>query len=159
MLHSSKTNITSSVGKIGKPDPAKLQVSFWQTTQDLSFPILKKTVAPDADGTITAEITVKNVFGSSANTVDAWILIGDACHFASEPAGFDRPPGMEETERHLLIQNINPQVSLGKLALRLKIDKPFAGTEIQFWYSCQSCSPDGLKPQKLTLKEGYNPFN
>lgn len=159
MLHSSESNITSSVGKIGKPDPAKLQVSFWPTAQDISFPILKRTLAPDTDGSITAEITIKNVFGSSASAVDAWILIGEDCHFAIEPAGFDHPPGMEETERHLVIPNINPQVLAGKLALKIKIDKPFTGTEIQFWYSCQSCSPDGLKHQKLILKEGYNPFN
>jgi hypothetical protein len=158
MLSSSESNITSSVGRMGRPEPARIQASLWPTDQDVSWPVTRRTIVPDDGGAIAVDLTFKNVSDAAASNVDIWFEIGTNSHFAVEPTGFDRPQGTIETIRHRVIPLLNPGVTMEKITFTIKIDKPFTGSEISFKYSCQGCVDGTSKKQVLMVARGFRPY-
>jgi hypothetical protein len=160
LLSKNQSEITSGLSKVGKPDPpetVRFQASLWPDSADVSWPIVKRTIAPNADGNIPVDVTFRNISGTSVSNADIWIELAPHCTFVSEPEGFDRPAGQPESTRHRVITLINPGVTMAKMTLMIKVEKPFTTFDIAFRYSCQWCT-SGLESQHLWITQGYKPL-
>lgn len=151
-VKASETDINGAIKRVVVPDPqyAKLQFSLFDSNAT-DFPLTTQTLVPDKDGVFTIDVLTRNVSETTAaKNGDIWVYVCDACIFAEEPQGFDRPKGLRETARHKLFQNLNPGVVLEKMTLRIKLNAPFSRFAIAFQYSCESCGKM-QDPQRMTL--------
>jgi hypothetical protein len=155
-LTESTSTITTSLGKLGKPDqPEKstMVFSLWPLENPDDPPTLVKSLSPDKDGIITVDFVFANTSNTRAENMDIWIEICKKCEFAVEPPGFDKPAGTIEQTRHRIIPGLNPGTTFEKSEIKIKPQTTFGwralGTyfEIGFRYSCQTCG----KPQRTQV--------
>lgn len=109
-----ETDLTSSIGKVGKPDPPerpRFTFSLWEENVK-TFPLESEVLSPDVDGSYHISFAVRNDSAVQAQGIEEWVHICDLCAFAVDPPGFDRPKGMDERERHRSIPGMNGGVTL-----------------------------------------------
>jgi hypothetical protein len=142
MVTKSESDITSSLSKVGKPEPQKPSVivfSLWSDDES-TYPLLKESLAPDRDGIFTVDVTFKNTSETPANTLDIWVSLCAACEWAEEIPGFARLKGMPVQSRHRMVNFLNPGVSFEKTTIKLRLLQPiYSGFTIDFRYSCTTC--------------------
>jgi hypothetical protein len=129
-----------SINKVGKPDPpipVKLEFTLWGTGSD--WPILTTSLRPNKEGVFSVDFTVTNRSPTAAHSVDVWVDICTPCIFAKEPDGFDRPSGMPDQTRHMVIGLLNPEASLSKRTIEIKVPRPTDYFVIGWRYSCELC--------------------
>lgn len=153
----SQAELSVNIGKINKPDPpeqVRLQFSlFVPETRTDALPILTHAVSQGKDGNFPVDLFVTNISNTAGEAIDIWIQLCDLCSFAAEPAGFDKPQGLDERARHRLIPLLNPGVSLEKQTIVVKstVKAPFSFT-IVFRYSCKACGKQGeVVPQTVVI--------
>ena len=138
-----------SISKVGKPDPpapAKLQFTLWG--QGAPWPVLTSSLRPDKDGVFSVEYAASNLSSTSANNVDIWLDICTLCSFAKEPDGFDRPAGMPDQTRHMMISLLNPGASMPKKTAQIKMPLPTDSFVVGWIYSSELCG-GGMAPEQL----------
>lgn len=143
----SAASITNSISKVGKPDPpekAKVSFSLWPFYGDSAD--LANSLTPDKDGVFTVDVTFRDVANTAAaSNMDVWLDICSKCRYVSEPAGFDKPAGIDEHVRHLLIPLLNPGITFQKTSIRLRLEDDVRNApyfDIGFTYACQGCAKD-----------------
>lgn len=140
LVSKTTSDLGQSISKVGKPDPpipATLVFTLWS---EETFPLLLSSLAPNEDGIYTIDFAVSNTSSSTAaRQVDTWIDICEACTFAKEPSGFDRPDGMRNGTRHMTIQILNPSTSIGTKTIAVKLSKPLDSFDMGFRYTCELC--------------------
>ncbi len=150
-LEKTKTDLDSSIGKVGKPEPpelAKLRVSLWKEGQDqTSEPVESETVQRNADGSVTVQFVIRDISSTGADDIDLWVLICADCTYSKEPEGFEKVIGNKEQERHIHIPGtLNPGVAFKVLSVTFKSDLKFTQYPIGFSYSCKNCGK--IEPTK-----------
>src|SRR5262249_39703474 len=132
-----------SISKVGKPDPPphpRLTFVPFESTPPVRDGFYLIHVNPDKDGNLAVDFTVFNPSEKSAQMVDGWLDICDACSFVKEPDAFDRPTGMRDNTRHTTIQLLNPKASLPKKTVVLKLkEQSLSSFDIAWRYSCDLC--------------------
>jgi hypothetical protein len=138
-LSETGTKITGNIlsNKPPKVEPARLTFSLFGLGS--AFPITSTSMRADATDEFSLDLTVKNVSSTSANQGELWISLAPDCVYASEPDGFDRPGGTDESTRHKRFDNLNPGVSLEKMNIKVKLVKKHAGFDMALRYSCATC--------------------
>jgi len=153
LFKKTEDNLSVSIGKVGKPDPPTpphLLLSLWSPTTPMEQPLLETSLRPNADGVFSIEFSIANVPPTSAaHSVDVWIDICTECTFAKEPEGFDRPTGMPDQTRHMMINLLNPGVTLAKKTIEVKLNKPFLDFLIQLRYACDVCGVHSGQQAKI----------
>ena len=140
LLTKTESDLDVSISKVGTPPVKYAQLQFRIFDPTSPDPVMAKYITPDADGIYTAEFTTTNISDTTASMVDIWVQVCEQCSYAVEPAGFDKPQGIPEQNRHRTFQILNPGVSFEKMTIKFKIvGGPFAFTEVQFHYSCSTC--------------------
>jgi hypothetical protein len=132
LISQTTNDLSKKISKVNKPDPPerpKLKFSLWGGD---GKPYVAYAIKPDKEGTFAADVYFTNVAQAAASKIDVWIYICDDCIFVKEPSGFDKPNGMEETERHRLIMHLNPGTSFEKTTLHVKLKKPVPWFDIAF---------------------------
>jgi hypothetical protein len=152
MVSKTASDLTISLGKVGKPEPpelAKIQFTLFvdNMTSDKS-PLLTQMVHPDSDGTVRFNVSFFNTSGTSAESVDVWLLLCDQCSFTQEPPQFDRPSGLNERMRHAMVPLLNPGTWFIKIPLAIKstLTAPYQ-LNIGFKYACKACGKQSPDPQ------------
>lgn len=151
-LGKTETNITNSIGKVGKPAPpelAQLQVSLWEEGQDVaSEPVETESITQNTDGSVTVQFLIRNVSDVGAEDPDLWVLICAQCAYTKEPDGFEKPPDIGiGQERHIHIHGtLNPGVAFKILSVSFKSDVFSSPYAIGFKDSCTNCG--AIKPLK-----------
>ncbi len=146
-------DINNSIGKFGKidpPTPARLVFSLWDPTATIEGPSLWKGVYPDSDGNFPIEFTFINASEATADSIDVWIQVCSRCTFVKEPAGFERPAGVDETIRHRTFGSLNPGVNFEKISILVKY--PYTGSfQVAFRYTCKNCGGKVSSNQTATI--------
>lgn len=134
---------------------------FQMSTEGLSLytedgmepqPVLLAKLRPDKDGVFNVDFIIANNSDYPARQADVWIDVCNDCSFSKEPDGFDRPRGLRNQTRHMMISLLNPRASTEKYTLSVKPLKSFPAFEIQMRYSCDICKyPAGQKATILEL--------
>jgi hypothetical protein len=144
-LEKSTTELSSDLGKVGKPDPPELaKLRFTLFRDDLLVqmePLKEDTIRKDGDGSIQIPFTMRNISNVSADSIDIWVYICNTCEFAKEPDGFDKPEGLVKNARHRLISSLNAGVAMQKTSIAVKYDGPEKRVGIAFASSCKNCGP------------------
>lgn len=157
LLSATESHLDVSIGKVGTAPRARLQVSFWPHPGE-NMPVDTAFLSP-LDGVYQVPITVKNISDTEAKDVDLWVTLCDACSFAQEPVGFDRPQGMNELTRHKSISSLNPGVTFEKTVIPVELPLNFQRFVIGVSYSCATCgkaSPtENLTIISLALRNRY----
>ena len=140
-LKQTGTDLAGSISKVGTAAVkyAELQFKGWSDEQNgpTNSP---PTIVADQSGVFTLNFTFMNNSETATGTGDVWLYLCDACQLSEEPRGFDRPTGLNERERHLTFQQLNPGVTMQKQTIKIKINGgPFAWAELSFQYSCAAC--------------------
>jgi hypothetical protein len=158
-LSKAETNITSGLGKVGKPEPpelARLQFSIFEASPTANFPRLTSIESLDTNGNVAVDVYFTNVSSTAAEGVDVWIAVCDQCSFVAEPTGYDRPQGLDGRVRHKLIPLLNPGTSFEKTRIDVKPPTPIPPwIAIAFKYSCKAC---GKMPDPQQLKVFLQPL-
>jgi hypothetical protein len=145
LFSKTESDLGTAISKVNKPDPperARLQFSLWGDGKLANFPLTTYAMKPDKDGVFDVEFYFNNPTGTAASKIDFWAQVCQACSYAKEPTGFDRPSGLDEHVRHRVLPGfINPGTSFEKNAIAVKMDKPLPYFEISFRYSCETCGP------------------
>jgi len=68
-----------------EPEKARLVFSLWDATASVDHPVLSKFVHPNSDGSYTVEFSVGNASEVTAESVDLWLRVCDACSFVTIP--------------------------------------------------------------------------
>jgi hypothetical protein len=136
-----------------EPKKAELTFSLWnERIGDDEAPVLDAVVNPDKDGNYPVAFSVTNTSDTPAENVDIGLSLCISCSFATEPVGFDKPAGSEETARHKSIPLLNPGTRLEKITILVKVPKEARTFIVDFRYSCKTCGK--IKPrQRLTLSK------
>lgn len=156
IVSQSEIDINKSISHVGKPEPAELAslvATLWfDGMTDNQFPVRSHTVSANSDGVFPVELAFRNIADNVAATnADIWISVCDACSFASEPPGFDRPGGTSETVRHRMIQLLNPQTTMEKATIMVRAKRLAPEFVVGFKYACQTCSKESTKDQRLKV--------
>jgi len=120
------------------PEHAQLQFSLFDEASQ-KMPIVEQSIMPDENGVFSVDFVVTNVSDVPANSIDLWVQICDACVFAKEPQGFDKPAGEPDTVRHRTLPSLNPGVSMEAMTLSFKTLKKFRSVTMTYRYSCATC--------------------
>jgi hypothetical protein len=154
LFSKTETDLNASIGKVGKPDPpvpSQLEFSLWSDDLKSPSPLLATSLRPNKDGIFTVDFSAFNRSKTAAHSVDIWIdLCDDGCVFAKEPSGFDRPVGMREQTRHMMVVLLNPAAALPKQTVEIKLLKSYTSFEMGFRYSCEVCG-NVLPTQKASV--------
>ncbi|MGD0295043.1 MAG: hypothetical protein ABSB30_14440 [Terracidiphilus sp.] len=143
-LEKTKTDLDSSIGKVGKPEPpelAKLQVSLWKEGQDFSSdPVLSESIPRNSDGSITVQFSVRNISSTIAEEIDVWVILCTRCTYSKDPEGFQKIVGNAEQERAIHISGVlNPGVAYKVFSVTFRSDIPSQQYAIGFRTSCKNC--------------------
>jgi hypothetical protein len=138
-LEKTGSEITGNIlsNKPAKVEPAKLTFSLFEPGN--TFPVTSTSLRAGVDNEFSLDLTVKNVSSTPANQGEIWISLPPDCIYATEPAGFDKPSGTDESTRHRRFDNLNPGVSLEKMTITVKLTKTHSGFEMAMRYSCAAC--------------------
>jgi hypothetical protein len=154
----SETELSGSIAKVNKPTPpelARLEFSIFAVKPKEDPPVLIGPVRQDKDGNFPVEVFFTNTSDTSAEALDVWIHVCDQCSFATEPAGFDKPQGIDEHTRHIMIGVLNPGTSWQKTTIIVKTTlKPPSSFSVGFTYSCKTCGKM-KESQKVTLYAAF----
>jgi hypothetical protein len=138
----STSRLNESIGKVGKPEPtptATILFSLWPFSADMK-PTLSGSASPDKDGNFPVSVTFTNSsLVTAASKVDVWIQLCDACEFATEPDGFDKPPGTTDRARHRQVDLMNPGTIYPKTSFKLRTTRVLPHFLVGFTYSCAAC--------------------
>ncbi len=143
-LSKSGIDISKSIEEMNKPVPselAKLEFSFFSPFERVP-PFSTTSLDPDKDGNFPVEFTFINTSNVTAEDIDIWLELCTSCSFVTEPAGFDRPTGLTEQVRHLIVHALNPGVAMQKISFLMKPGGPITTTNyfvVAFTYSCKTC--------------------
>jgi hypothetical protein len=141
-FNKSASDLSTSIGNVSLPksDPATLKLSLYkEDQQDSEFPMIYMEENPDKDGYFPVNFFIKNISDTAADSVDIWIYVCGQCSYAAEPMGFDKPAGINEHARHILVPTINPGASWGKITVSVKAEDQISRFEFSTRYSCKTC--------------------
>lgn len=137
--------ISANIGRVGKPDPPELaKLRFTLFRSDLLVeqePLMEDTVQQNPDGTIPISFLVRNASNVAAEAIDIWVEICTTCEYAKEPAGFDKPNGIQKQTRHMSIGELNSGVGNQVNVVEVRNSGPAQRIGIAFSYSCKNCGP------------------
>jgi hypothetical protein len=155
ILAKSQADLTSNINKLKPtaPEIPKFEFSIYSAAARLGTPVLSDTVTQDKDGTYSVSVNFTNSSDVPAEVTDIWLQVCDACSFATEPSGMDKPSGIDEHARHMLIGTLNAGASFQKITLAIKTTLvPPTQFMVGFRYTCKSCGTHGVKDtQKVTF--------
>jgi hypothetical protein len=118
-------------------------------------PALTDVIAPDGSGDFQVAFTVGNFSGTTAELIDIWVQVCDTCSFGAEPAGFEKPSGLDDRVRHRMIGSLNPGVSFEKMELLIKYPEPRGQYfQVAFRSSCKTCGGKVSTNQVATIFTG-----
>lgn len=142
---------TELAGKIERitPKPAevpKLELSIYGQDVKPGSPLLTKAIVQDKDGNFSADVLFTNVSEVPAEDLDVWLQICDACFFAAEPNGMDKPLGIQENTRHMHVPIMKAGATFQTMSLLIKTAlNPPVAVRVGFRYACKSCGTHGTK--------------
>jgi hypothetical protein len=132
-----------------KAAQAKLQFSF--------LPLARSETLVDAvdrrivNGSVSVEITAKNVGTAQANNGQIWIQVCDGCRFGAEPDGSTTPPN-DPIVRRKRFDSLHKGVYFEPTLLRIIPPSGVSTFTIALKYACNECAPmDNEHPQKLRV--------
>lgn len=113
------------------------------------------------DGAVHVEFTVSNETDVPALDGEITVMICKECKFASEPAGFIKLPGHEDTERIYSFNRILPKTTLKILSVDIRVPPNVNRIEFAVAYRCQNCiiPPDEPSIGIVTLDRQPRPAN
>ena len=159
-ISKSTSSLNESIGKAAPKPPefAHLKFSVFKDKIRIDeIPILTANRPKDKDGNIAVEVFFMNTSDVSADALDIWITVCDACAFASEPIQFQKIPGMDEHERHRFIPVLNSGTAFEKIMVNVKLlDPTLPWFDVAFQYACKSCGKPEDK-QTVRISTSTNP--
>ena len=141
-------------------EKATLGFGWWSDTLGMRSDTLptEEQVSPDSNGVLTVHFLVRNTSSVGAERVEIWVQICQRCSYASEPQGFDRPPGEDDQTRHKLVGDINPGVSVSDNTLMIKVPTDTLFIGVAFAGTCKNCDPPTKTPDyRVWLSPMFTP--
>ena len=135
----SENDLSTSIGKVGKPEPPELAKIEFHLLDDKDSPTDNPTLHMESDGTYAVNFLVTNDSNVQAESIDVWVHICGLCSFAKEPAGFEHPAGEMPDTRHVFIGSLNAGVSYKKLTINFNTTALTPNVGIAFSESCKNC--------------------
>ena len=141
----STSTLSVDLSKVGKPAPPEqpnLRFSLWKDAlRPDEFPLESINLPLDKDGTLEIPFAVMNDSSVEADNVEIWVFICDLCSFSKEPAGFDKPAGLNEHIRHRTIPEIGAGVVIRENnTIDVKLDQSGGNnTVVVFKSTCKTC--------------------
>jgi hypothetical protein len=123
------------------PKPRAVLEASFATNDKSSFPI-KETWAVRKDGVVKFDLMVVNTTDVMAETGAIWIRLCQACSFAKEPPGSEKPTGSPEADRDIKFYRIGPGTGLQTIPVEAAVPAFVQRMEVDMFGKCDTCVPE-----------------